>query len=201
MPRVERYFLSIIAGVMVWVGLSAAFSDKMSVGCSDGWVSRSIGKQGACSHHGGVDYEDPTPTWKKIAFFGVGLGVALLPGLIDILERRRARSCGPVPAFYGLEDETSRLLQDALNRKNPVRFVYRRADGKVMRRYVMPKSLIYFRRMSMENRCLVGYCYLRNEERKFMLSRMSSLELLDTDEIVRNWKSKQAGLSPPDTRS
>lgn len=23
--------------------------------CSDGWASRSIGKQGACSHHGGVD--------------------------------------------------------------------------------------------------------------------------------------------------
>ncbi|MEU5437714.1 hypothetical protein AB0G73_30660 [Streptomyces sp. NPDC020719] len=27
------------------------------VGCADGWPSSSIGKRGACSHHGGVDYD------------------------------------------------------------------------------------------------------------------------------------------------
>jgi hypothetical protein len=42
---------------------------KSSGNCNDGWTSPSIGKQGACSHHGGVKKsvdspteEQPTPT-------------------------------------------------------------------------------------------------------------------------------------------
>lgn len=183
MKRGERYFLSCIAGFAVWMGSSMAFSDPMLVGCEDGWRSPSIGHRGACSHHGGVRYEDPTPLWKKLAFFGAGLGVAFLPGVIDLRDRRRHRLCKPPPAFFGYEDDTSHLLQDALERKHPVRFLYRTADGRVMRRTVRPKALIYLQKMGMEQRCLVGHCYLRDAERKFMLSRMTSLELVDIEAL------------------
>lgn len=184
MDRGERYFLSVIAGIAVWVGSNLALSDRMQIGCEDGWRSSSIGRQGACSHHGGVRYEDPTPIWKKFAFFGAGLAVALLPVIPDMRERRRAKLRGPMPAFFGLEDDKSRILQGALDSKNPVRFLYQREDGQVMRRSVMPKELMYLHGMSMEKRCLVGHCYLRGAERKFMLSRMSSLELIDVEALL-----------------
>ena len=40
--------------------------------CNDGWKSTSIGRQGACSHHGGVDYNGEYPLIGIIA--GIFLG-------------------------------------------------------------------------------------------------------------------------------
>nr|VFJ77486.1 MAG: hypothetical protein BECKFW1821C_GA0114237_112510 [Candidatus Kentron sp. FW] len=43
-----------------WIGVITASVTLFTVGlgthrsCADGWISPSIGKQGACSHHGGV---------------------------------------------------------------------------------------------------------------------------------------------------
>jgi len=34
---------------------------KPEATCRDGWKSPSIGRQGACSHHGGVDYKGDYP--------------------------------------------------------------------------------------------------------------------------------------------
>lgn len=53
--------MGIIAGIsaflVCFIGLSLAFGPTR---CSDGWASPSIGRQGACSHHGGVDHAKGT---------------------------------------------------------------------------------------------------------------------------------------------
>jgi hypothetical protein len=51
-----RRFLSVVVGFVVFFALSMLAGQLLgSVKCRDGWASSSIGRQGACSHHGGVD--------------------------------------------------------------------------------------------------------------------------------------------------
>lgn len=44
----SNVIISIIAGIF-FIGIGTYR------GCADGWLSTSIGRQGACSHHGGVE--------------------------------------------------------------------------------------------------------------------------------------------------
>ena len=44
---------------------------KPEATCKDGWKSPSIGRPGACSHHGGVDYKTEYP------FIGLIIGIYL----------------------------------------------------------------------------------------------------------------------------
>lgn len=48
----NRYAIS-IASFFLFFCYGVLFFGEL--GCSDGWNSSSIGRQGACSHHGGVD--------------------------------------------------------------------------------------------------------------------------------------------------
>ncbi len=51
-----RGCLSIIIGFVAFIGLSVLAGQMLGpVKCRDGWASGSIGRQGACSWHGGVD--------------------------------------------------------------------------------------------------------------------------------------------------
>jgi len=51
-----RGFLSFVIGFGAFVGLSVLAGQLLGpVTCRDGWASGSIGRQGACSWHGGVD--------------------------------------------------------------------------------------------------------------------------------------------------
>lgn len=58
--------------------------------CSDGWISPSIGKQGACSHHGGVvtKYLDKRTSLQKD--LTIGLGISGLVSLIGAALLGRA---------------------------------------------------------------------------------------------------------------
>ncbi len=125
-----------IAGVVVVGASTFAFSDPMAdrewavqpqaatteqvlVGftplhCADGWPSQSIGKQGACSHHGGVVggnavYELRTVPavagvmapdridWGRVS--SRGFWSLLLGGLGGRLVRRRVLAARPVVAW------------------------------------------------------------------------------------------------------
>lgn len=58
MKFLRRYsgWASIIAGLMVFFALAKLTGFLLGpVTCRDGWASSSIGRQGACSWHGGVD--------------------------------------------------------------------------------------------------------------------------------------------------
>ena len=51
-----RGVASFFVGLAAFIGLSVLAGQLLGpVKCRDGWASSSIGRQGACSHHGGVD--------------------------------------------------------------------------------------------------------------------------------------------------
>ena len=54
MSKETRWILA-VAGWLAGVLLLSLLADPM---CADGWRSSSIGRQGACSHHGGVVYKN-----------------------------------------------------------------------------------------------------------------------------------------------
>lgn len=67
----KRKKVSVIPAVVVFVVLYAGL--RILIGgavCSDGWASPSIGRSGACSHHGGVR------TWPYVLIFFVSLVVS-----------------------------------------------------------------------------------------------------------------------------
>jgi hypothetical protein len=48
--------VSVVPAILIFfVGLLVSFAVVGTLACSDGWVSGSIGRAGACSHHGGVN--------------------------------------------------------------------------------------------------------------------------------------------------
>jgi len=50
-PKKVKFSVILIASLLVGLFIK---SIGMYSGCADGWMSTNIGKQGACSHHGGV---------------------------------------------------------------------------------------------------------------------------------------------------
>ncbi|MGH8398718.1 MAG: hypothetical protein ACRETA_10810 [Gammaproteobacteria bacterium] len=53
---IKKRVIALIVGLaLLWGGVSLHKSGSHPLVCQDGWPSGSIGRQGACSHHGGVD--------------------------------------------------------------------------------------------------------------------------------------------------
>lgn len=84
----------------VAVGAMAFIASMLIIGafmgpttCNSGWQSGSIGRQGACSHHGGVDR---TPGTLR---FMVSLGVGVWAGIIVARRRDRAAVASPFLPF------------------------------------------------------------------------------------------------------
>lgn len=50
--KMKTWIFPLIVWIVVFCGLKLGLGS----GCNDGWGSGSIGKMGACSHHGGVDH-------------------------------------------------------------------------------------------------------------------------------------------------
>lgn len=162
--------------MLVWGVLS---EPRTPPKCVDGWRSPSIGKLGACSHHGGVSYEgtDPTPGWVSAVALGAGAITFLVPlWWMGYFKRRRRL---PPPTIVRLEDDTSRALQSAIDKQCRVRFVYTDHAGRASQRTVQPSSLALLEPFGRDKRTLTGFCYLRGSERTFLLSRISNLRVLD----------------------
>jgi hypothetical protein len=68
-----------LIGIAVWlvtfIGVSSFQGPRT---CEDGWHSMSIGRQGACSHHGGVDHTPGSMRFfiSLLAGFAAGWGIA-----------------------------------------------------------------------------------------------------------------------------
>lgn len=180
MSQVDRPVWALLAAILVAVILLRLLSDPRTPPvCMDGWQSPSIGANGACSHHGGVNYEgiDRTPAWKHGVAIGAGVITFLVPALrYGFLRRQKKIVSEPLKK---LEDVVSRLIQDAIESRKQVRFTYTSADGKVSKRTVRPVSLDILEPFGWENRSLTGFCLLRNAERHFLLARMANVELVD----------------------
>ncbi len=79
-------------GVFILFGLNSVGQSIVGpVVCHDGWHSSSIGRQGACSHHGGVN-RGPQDTVGVISFFtGVFGGFYFYGVLCTFSERRKKK--------------------------------------------------------------------------------------------------------------
>jgi hypothetical protein len=76
---------AIVAGVVGFFLSAAVISAILPAArCADGWRSPSIGRQGACSHHGGV-----RQPWGFLSFLGgLGAGFSVWYFTLRFLEKR-----------------------------------------------------------------------------------------------------------------
>jgi hypothetical protein len=153
--------------------------------CVDGWKSPSIGRQGACSHHGGVkDYG------RDYLLIAGGLSVAvgcyisgylsryswatrpILTGALQRLTRRPT----PKPAFAS-EIE---IISNAIKNGSKIEFLYKKPNDAVYtKRTCRPIELVRLSgRDGKKTLCVRGYCELREDARTFALKRMKNLRSL-----------------------
>ena len=138
--------------------------------CNDGWKSPSIGRQGACSHHGGVDYNGEYPLIGIIA--GIFLG-------------RKAYS------FFNKEEQQignnvskSKLevdIETAINTGRKIDFLYKRPQDEAYHsRTIKPTGFVEYQHKYGSNVtfCVKGICDLRKAERSFALKRMKELKIV-----------------------
>lgn len=69
-----RGFIAIATAIGTLASIDAMLPPGPPAHCADGWGSSSIGKQGACSHHGGVVYPGD---WRILP----AVGISILAGL------------------------------------------------------------------------------------------------------------------------
>jgi hypothetical protein len=139
--------------------------------CADGWHSSSIGIQGACSHHGGVNR---VPA--NFAMLRNTLAVLVSIGLV-VAAFRSHRTSGR----RATEPSLIHQIQRAIDRQQRVEFMYQKPfESQATRRTVRPIRLATYRhgRRHSQPR-LVGFCYLRNAERTFATERMTDVKVLD----------------------
>lgn len=65
------------------------------------------------------------------------------------------------------------ILEKAIKTNNAVEFKYRKFDGEVSHRIIDPHEMILVK----NSKCVRGFCHLRNEDRSFKISRISSLKI------------------------
>lgn len=164
-----------VVGLALFVGLVSLIPPAR---CRDGWSSPSIGRQGACSHHGGVVGYGGLMFWAAVASFGVGSFTAnRVSGIVD--RRRNAsfkRSLVPPAADAAVE----RLIFYAILSQSKVEFFYKGQKDLVPKlRIVSPTAL---RTIGDANGrpgtpAMVGHCHTRQARRTFALDRITRLKL------------------------
>lgn len=144
--------------------------------CADGWRSPSIGTQGACSHHGGVVGGDSMPKGVKfvcplfglIVFFGL---TAIFGGTSTVVPKASGK--------YGLGyiADRAELIDQAIVLNRKIEFLYTKKDEVFpSRRTIKPHRVAYLKEGRNSTLCVVGYCFSRNSDRTFLLTRMSNVK-------------------------
>ncbi|MEI9966394.1 MAG: hypothetical protein WDN67_01915 [Candidatus Moraniibacteriota bacterium] len=100
---------ALILGVVAFFGLNSLGQSLVGpVVCEDGWHSPSIGKQGACSHHGGVD--DDLQNTVSIASFASGVFSTFYSyGLMDKISERKRKK----------EEEQAAIRYEEVHKNDP----------------------------------------------------------------------------------
>lgn len=65
-------------------------------------------------------------------------------------------------------------LKDAIRLKKTIRFKYKKFDGEISIRTIVPQEI----NLVKDTKCIKGFCHSRNAERNFAIKRLSSLEVL-----------------------
>lgn len=163
--EIGAIILSITVGVVIAMALSPSFDGTR---CADGWHSPSIGKQGACSHHGGVGYGDPTPWY--VGPVAIGSGLLVLGALTWVFGLFQTPK---------VIDHNLLLFEQAIKEHRPVRFLYAKPGKEPEERTITPMEIILLNPKWPPSRCVAGRCHRANDERKFLLSRIYLPKLVD----------------------
>jgi hypothetical protein len=120
--RLSEAAVGWIVGILTFLFLTF-FVPELT--CVDGWRSPSIGRQGACSYHGGVE---------KHSVLGVLIGASVAAGFVtfNVLSRKRQRKKSR--SRFAIEDASSaeiRLIRSAIENNKKIQFLYKRAGEAV----------------------------------------------------------------------
>lgn len=149
--------------------------------CHDGWRSRSIGRQGACSHHGGVrDYSELYILSFMLSVFVGGYVFTYLEGFNSkpkSSKNNQHRYLNNKPLVGSSKEE---IIKQAIDENKHVEFMYKtKKQDEYIHRRVKPIEIVNVScNGSVKNAdCLLGYCELRKANRKFALIRMKNLKI------------------------
>jgi hypothetical protein len=133
---VQRFvgILSAIIALCLAVALIRSIPEPR---CADGWDSPSIGRQGACSHHGGVKRFGHLYLFYPLGSILAGYlsyGLLLLPGIL--LQQRKLRKNPPPP-----DATTDDIIRYAIAANLPLKIMYaERSHAKPREMIVRPRS-------------------------------------------------------------
>jgi hypothetical protein len=150
--------------------------------CADGWASPSIGRQGACSHHGGVR---GSGIWLLLAAaVGVGAGIAVARRLAPSAGDRAAAEASVMLEVSGREADRAvvDLIVAAMRADRRISFVYTKRGSTISeKRTIIPRGFQCIARPSTGGTtlCVVGFCEMRRAERTFAVELMKRVQAVD----------------------
>jgi len=165
---------SYYAGFVMFMAVSFLLSAAVPPAeCNDGWNSPSIGRQGACSHHGGVNHH----TEKYLLAIAIGaLSGFAVYALGAFVDRRINPPKGPLSDPFSLGPIEA--ISHAVKNKLLIEFTYIKPGTPPEIRTLSPQKVEYSpRRGRRAVLCVTGFCHLRKAERTFALSRISNVRL------------------------
>jgi hypothetical protein len=170
-------FLGLALGALTCRGLlsvlDAPVPDQTPPVCKDEWASPSVGRQGACSHHGGVQWTTPHDAavihneW--MAFWSVLAGLAVWGFVENKIEKR----------FPQARDDRE-VIEEAIKHQRDLRFQYKKASATDFEtRHIKPAKIVSMGGVNVSPQlCVQGYCYARKEKRTFAIARMKDVEMV-----------------------
>ena len=161
-----------LSGICVFVALSQFLPEVL---CADGWASPSIGRQGACSHHGGVK-------GNGIYVFLI-IGVSIWTG-VSVSNKFSTIKHGNRPRVLDERDTFSEevpVISSAIEQGRRIEFLYKKPKSTNYEiRTIKP---IEFKNIphtygSRSTLCIKGFCEKRSANRNFALKRMKDLRVI-----------------------
>ncbi len=167
-----------IAGIVTFIALNQILPE---VRCADGWSSLSIGRQGACSHHGGVK--------ENGIYILLILGVSIWAGIsvsnkftnnLSNSSNRHSENSHTYIESDIYSNEVS-LITSAIKQRKMIEFLYQKSKTKSKEtRRIKPIEL---NRISHSygpdnTLCIKGLCEKRKANRNFALKRMTNLKAI-----------------------
>lgn len=172
--------VSTIAGSVVGLALLVGLLSLIPPGsCRDGWDSPSIGRQGACSHHGGVKRHGDLAFLALAASVGAGLLTSVK--LAAIAERRRKAQFKRNLVPPAPDAPIDAIVLYAILSESKVEFMYKGQKDFVPTLRVVTPTALSVTHGPYGNPgvpCLIGYCHTREARRTFVVQRISRPKLL-----------------------
>jgi len=175
-------FRTVAGGVVGIVTFLSACYFIPNATCADGWNSPSIGRQGACSHHGGVrSYGE---------LYLLALGGSLFAGLyVSGYSSNKHPSALPSSQNTWTDPKLGsdkKLIEQAISEKKRIEFRYKTPTARnYTKRTIRPAQIvtIHGRSYRRGTLCVKGFCELKMDTRTFALKRMIDLRMLgDTED-------------------